>query len=333
MSEDPPDEQPSERVWDIQRTTEEVVSELKRGNEADADTRRWVAACDQASSNCAQDALRCAARFTTLRSARNLLEHLSNLSADERKTGALALASAARDARPKCWAGPAADRDASRRDDAESASRTWAAHVNESGDHHKAREETRRARSEGWRVEGSEYLGRSVRRSVLDATGKPISHSEGCVRGWLDASRSDYVDGEGRPAALWHVYFASGELEGDEEDLELSELLESLVPRSDDTDDEQPMKLPPVPRAKKVNEDDDEKKKDRRRGRKAKKTILEEYGEEREKVLEKLGGSKAAPFPRDAVQEALVLDARDRAAAKKKSSGRGRAAASYFRPV
>ena len=36
-------------------------------------------------------------------------------------------------------------------------------------------------------------------------------------------------------------------------------------------------------------------------------------------MLEKLGGSKAAPFPRDAVQEALVLDARDRAAAKKRA--------------
>jgi len=57
----------------------------------------------------------------------------------------------------------------------------------------------------------------------------------------------------------------------------------------------------------------------RRRGRKAKKTILEEYGEEREKSLDRLGGSKAAPFPRDAVQEALVLDARDRAAAKKRA--------------
>ena len=103
-----------------------------------------------------------------------------------------------------------------------------------------------------------------MRRSVLDATGKPISHSEGAVRGWLDASRSDYNDSEGKPAALWHVYFSSGELEGDEEDLELSELLESLVPKSDDTDDEAPMKLPPVPRAKKTTDDDDEKKKDRR---------------------------------------------------------------------
>ena len=63
---------------------------------------------------------------------------------------------------------------------------------------------------------------------------------------------------------MWHVYFSSGELEGDEEDLELSELLESLVPKSDDTDDEAPMKLPPVPRAKKATDDDDEKKKDRR---------------------------------------------------------------------
>ena len=55
-----------------------------------------------------------------------------------------------------------------------------------------------------------------------------------------------------------------------------SELLESLVPKSDDTDDEAPMKLPPVPRAKKTTDEEEEKKKDRRRGRKAKKTILEE---------------------------------------------------------
>ena len=59
----------------------------------------------------------------------------------------------------------------------------------------------------GWRVEGSEYLGRSVRRSVLDASGKPISHSEGAVRGWLDASRSDYNDSEGKPAAVARLLF------------------------------------------------------------------------------------------------------------------------------
>jgi hypothetical protein len=46
LSEDPPDEQPSERVWDIVRTTEEVVAELKRGNEADADTTLYVVLLD-----------------------------------------------------------------------------------------------------------------------------------------------------------------------------------------------------------------------------------------------------------------------------------------------
>ena len=95
---------------------------------------------------------------------------------------------------------------------------------------------------------------------MLDAGGLVTSHSDGVIRGWLDASRSQYEDDNGEPAALWHVYFSSGELEGDEEDLELSELLESLVPRSDDTDDEAPMKLPPVLRAKKVADDEEEKK-------------------------------------------------------------------------
>ena len=78
-------------------------------------------------------------------------------------------------------------------------------------------------RADGWRVEGSEYLGRTVRRTVLDASGVVSSHSDGVIRGWLDASRSDYTDDNGKPAALWHVYLATGELAGDEIDLELHE--------------------------------------------------------------------------------------------------------------
>ena len=315
LSEDPPDpeEAPSERIWDVHRATEAVIRELQSGVEENADTRRWVSACEQVSS----DALRCAARFTTMRSARTLLEHLSSLANDERSQGALGLASAAREARPKCWVGAAADRDTARREDAEKAAQTWAGHLaSMPATTHKAREETRRARAEGWRVEGSQYLGRTVRRSVLDASGQATLHSDGTVRGWLDASRSDYADGSGKPAALWHVYFSTGDLEGDEEDLELNELVASLVPKNDDTDDDEPVSLPKVPRAKPIVEE--EKTKDRRRGRKAKKTILEEYGEERERILDKLGGSKQAPFPRDQVHEALVLDARDRAAAKKR---------------
>ena len=68
---------------------------------------------------------------------------------------------------------------------------------------------------------------------MLDATGLVTSHSDGVIRGWLDASRSDYVDDNGKPAALWHVYLATGELAGDEIDLELHEVIESLVPDAD----------------------------------------------------------------------------------------------------
>ena len=90
--------------------------------------------------------------------------------------------------------------------------------------------ETRHAQAAGWRIEGSEYLGRTVRRSILDATGRPLSYSDGVVRGWLDASRSDYVDSTGTPAALWRVYLTTGALAGEQEDLELYEVLESLLP-------------------------------------------------------------------------------------------------------
>ena len=45
------------------------------------------------------------------------------------------------------------------------------------------------------------------------------------------------------------------------------------------------------------------------------------YGEEREKILDRLGGSKAAPFPRDAVRR-RSCSTRDRAAAKSARSSR-----------
>ena len=71
---------------------------------------------------------------------------------------------------------------------------------------------------------------------MLDATGLVTSHSDGVIRGWLDASRSDYVDDNGKPAALWHVYLATGELAGDEIDLELHEVIDSLVPATPTAD-------------------------------------------------------------------------------------------------
>ena len=100
------------------------------------------------------------------------------------------------------------------------------------------RYETRRALDDGWRVEGSQYLGQRVSCRALDETGATLSHSEGCIRGWLDATRSDYLDSSGQPAALWHVYLTTGELAGEEIDLELHDVLDSLV---ESRNDQQPV--------------------------------------------------------------------------------------------
>ena len=100
------------------------------------------------------------------------------------------------------------------------------------------RYETRRALDDGWRVEGSPYLMRRVSCRVLDETGTTVSHSEGFISGWLDATRSGRLDSSDQPAALWHVYLTTGELAGDEIDLELHEVLDSLV---ESRNDQQPV--------------------------------------------------------------------------------------------
>ena len=58
---------------------------------------------------------------------------------------------------------------------------------------------------DGWTTVGSEYLG-GPSGELLDAAGRPVSCSDGIIRGWLDAATSDYVDSSGQPAALWHAY-------------------------------------------------------------------------------------------------------------------------------
>ena len=67
-----------------------------------------------------------------------------------------------------------------------------------------------------------------VRRSIFDDAGALVGFSHGTVRGWLDAHESDFSDERGAPAALYRVVFEDGPLEGDEEDLEMHELLQSL---------------------------------------------------------------------------------------------------------
>ena len=67
-----------------------------------------------------------------------------------------------------------------------------------------------------------------VRRSIFDDAGALVGFAHGTVRGWLDAHESDFSDEHGAPAALYRVVFEDGPLEGDEEDLEMHELLQSL---------------------------------------------------------------------------------------------------------
>ena len=96
-----------------------------------------------------------------------------------------------------------------------------------------AADEIRRAQAGGWRTEGSEFIGRSVRRPDHDERCQPVGYSDGIIRGWLDAANSSFYVTKNRvltPAPLWHAYFSTGELAGDEIDLELHEILESLVP-------------------------------------------------------------------------------------------------------
>ena len=81
-----------------------------------------------------------------------------------------------------------------------------------------------------WRTEGSEYLGRAVRRTVFGPDGEPIAHSDGAVAGWLDADASDFLDEGGTPAALYHVRFTSGPLAGDAEDLEVAMACHVRIP-------------------------------------------------------------------------------------------------------
>ena len=89
--------------------------------------------------------------------------------------------------------------------------------------------EVRRARADGWRVEGSSYLGRTVRRTILSETGRPLSCSDGVIRGWLDAAQSDYVDRSGRAVPLWRAVFQEGPFDGEDQDLELHEIKASLT--------------------------------------------------------------------------------------------------------
>ena len=90
---------------------------------------------------------------------------------------------------------------------------------------------TYRLLSAAWKTEGHPLIGREIVRLV---EGGP-DYSYGEVVGWLSAAESDFLDDNNQPAALFHVEYTTGTLEGDEEDLELHEVEASLC--VDDADD------------------------------------------------------------------------------------------------
>ena len=59
-----------------------------------------------------------------------------------------------------------------------------------------------------WRTEGSDLLGRRVRRSIIDGEGafaRVSGFAHGTIVGWLPADESDFIsEVTGEPAALWH---------------------------------------------------------------------------------------------------------------------------------
>ena len=91
-----------------------------------------------------------------------------------------------------------------------------------------------------WRSEGSVLLGLDLVRSVFDASGSPTAQVKAKVIGWLPAAVSDYVDGAGKPAALYRICYLDGTVRGDVEDLVEDEVRGSVP-------------LAPLPKRRKIS--------------------------------------------------------------------------------
>jgi hypothetical protein len=81
--------------------------------------------------------------------------------------------------------------------------------------------------SDEWWTSGNEFVGRRVRRFILDDQGQVIDTADAMIRGWLPAHVSNFFDEQtGEPAALWRIRYDNERI--GEEDLELSEVEEAL---------------------------------------------------------------------------------------------------------
>ena len=84
---------------------------------------------------------------------------------------------------------------------------------------------SRAEKDEGWTDEGHAFVGREVVRST-----SATAQSVGTIYCWLPPTVEDcYEDEDGKPAPLFKVRFLVGELDGDVEDLDIRQVVESLV--------------------------------------------------------------------------------------------------------
>ena len=77
-----------------------------------------------------------------------------------------------------------------------------------------------------WWTKGNEFLGRRVRRFILDENQKIVNTADAIIRGWLPAHVSTFSNDKGEPAPLWRIRYDDDRI--GEEDLELAEVEEAL---------------------------------------------------------------------------------------------------------
>jgi hypothetical protein len=93
---------------------------------------------------------------------------------------------------------------------------------------HKIQEDTAEDETE-WKKEGSEYIGKKVRRYLFDDRNKPIDAADGVVVGWLSKEDSDFTaEMTGEPAPIWHIELDDVRVAPKGEDLEEHEIIEAI---------------------------------------------------------------------------------------------------------
>ena len=85
-----------------------------------------------------------------------------------------------------------------------------------------------------WWTSGNAFVGRRVRRFILNELGQMVNTADAVIRGWLPSQVSNFVDERtGEMAPLWRIRYDDTRI--GEEDLELSEVEEAIELYGKDT--------------------------------------------------------------------------------------------------